>query len=191
MTTPCINTKGKILRFAQDDNSKRFNFWKEIVCSLMNGDTFPSPPPNTTTMRRGGEQPTVQVLRFAQDDNSKRFDLRKVMGCSLSNDHSFGPTTSHNTTTRHCLPERSEGPGLLNIAVWRHFASIQKSRSFASLRMTVLVGWSFASLGMTLQRGLTFGKQLDAAWCIALWVPENCRFDQLLKDFGCRFYVRY
>ena len=44
---------------------------------------------------------------------------------------------------------------LLNIAVWRHFASIQKSRSFASLRMTI-------------QRGLIYGKRWDAAWLIAI-----------------------
>jgi hypothetical protein len=33
----------QVLRFAQDDNSKRFNLWKAIGCSLTNGNTFSSP----------------------------------------------------------------------------------------------------------------------------------------------------
>ena len=35
MTTTDINTKGKILRFAQDDHAKMFNLWKLIGCCLI------------------------------------------------------------------------------------------------------------------------------------------------------------
>jgi hypothetical protein len=72
MTTPCINTKGKILRFAQDDsagglvlrfaqddNSKRFNFWKEIVCSLINSHIF--------TFLHHTQALTIVILSEAKD----------------------------------------------------------------------------------------------------------------------------
>jgi hypothetical protein len=44
------NTNIQVLRFAQDDNSKRFNFWKGNGFSLMNSHTFTFPSPNKSTI---------------------------------------------------------------------------------------------------------------------------------------------
>jgi hypothetical protein len=120
MSTPCDNTKGKILRFAPDDNSKRFNLWKENGWSLINGDTFLSPPPNTTTMRRG--ENSQQSSSFAS--------LRMTI--------SGGPVSSevNSQQSRSFASLRmtiSGGPVSSEV-------NSQQSRSFASLRMTMQKG---------------------------------------------------